>query len=503
LKVKSGKYQVSPWIYGLGDYRFDKRASGDFWSLNPSLVRWGGNIAERYNPFTGAWNTGSDWFFMNVTSSKRPVVEHMVEDQVKHGSASAVTIPLLGWVSKDTQSVSFPKAKFSQQQRFENNAGNGLDKSGKPISTSPELTSIKFTPDQAREWVKTLKEKMKKGPHFYIIGNEPMLWNSTHRDVHPEPASYDEVATKYIAMAKAVREADPDAIILGPALWGWLAMERSALDLPGPHNGNRRDIDRNAHGGKPFLRWFLDQVVAEERKIGKSLIDAIDVHFYPENSLVRDKSKASTDNARLARIESTRSLWDPDYKDDSWIAERIRLIPRLQEYASVKPNLGVCIGEYNFYGEDDIGGGVALAEVIGIFAREKLACAAYWTYPPKDSPAAAAFRLLTNFDGKGTGLGSVLIRNNIEIGSDDSVLTTWDPSSKQLRMLVINKSAKVSKVFKMPVSSFSKSNKATTFAITADKPSTIIESSMIVQESIEVRTPPMSMSLVVLPGVEI
>jgi hypothetical protein len=500
---KAAKTPISPWIYGLGDYRSEGRTEKHFWTLRPRIVRWGGNVAERYNPKNGSWNTGSDWYFMNVSSSVKPLVENMIADNRKHGAATAVTIPMLGWVAKDEKSVSYPTNKFPAQQQVEGKAGNGMDKAGNPLKADPADTSVPFTAEDAREWVKSLKVKLGEGPRFYIVGNEPMLWNSTHRDVHPEPATYEEVASKYIATAKAIREADQDGVIVGPALWGWLATERSAMDAPGPYNGNRKNTDRAAHGDKPFLKWFLEQVVAEETRYGKSLIDAIDVHYYPENQLVRDRGKAATDKARQARIESTRSLWDPSYKDDSWINDRLRFIPRLHDYAAIKPNLGVCIGEYNFYGEHDIGGAIALAEVIGIFARERVACAEYWTYPPERSPTAAAFRLMTNYDGQGSGLGSLLLKNNVEIAEDDSVLTTWEPGTKELKILLINKSVNVTKSFTLPDLGGDAAAGYKVWTLASDRPSEIVESTHDRKTGATVLTRPMSFKLVVIPGVEI
>ena len=53
----------------------------------------------------------------------------------------------------------------------------------------------------------------------YILDNEPALWNSTHRDIHPEPSATTSCSIAPFATA-AVRAADPDAIIAGPAGMG-------------------------------------------------------------------------------------------------------------------------------------------------------------------------------------------------------------------------------------------------------------------------------------------
>jgi hypothetical protein len=53
--------------------------------------------------------------------------------------------------------------------------------------------------------------------------NEPMLWNQTHRDVHPDPTRYDEVRDRTYAYAAAIKSADPSALTAGPTVWGWTA----------------------------------------------------------------------------------------------------------------------------------------------------------------------------------------------------------------------------------------------------------------------------------------
>jgi hypothetical protein len=45
--------------------------------------------------------------------------------------------------------------------------------------------------------------------------------------------------------------------------------------------------------------------------------------------------------------------------------------------------------------------------VLGTYGREGVDLATYWTYPPPDSPAGAAFRLYRNFDGNGATFGDV------------------------------------------------------------------------------------------------
>ena len=55
------------------------------------------------------------------------------------------------------------------------------------------------------EWVNHLVARFGRadagGVPLYAVDNEPMLWSSTHRDVHPAAPGYDEVWSKGLAAA--------------------------------------------------------------------------------------------------------------------------------------------------------------------------------------------------------------------------------------------------------------------------------------------------------------
>jgi hypothetical protein len=168
----------------------------------------------------------------------------------------------------------------------------------------------------------------------------------------------------------------------------------------------RTHADRTAHGNKEFLAWWLAQVAERDRARGSRSLDLLDVHYYPQaNGVGSDAADPAT---RALRIRSTRSLWDPSYSDESWIGEPVMLIPRLKKWVNQNyPGTGIAITEYNWGGEKDASGAVALATVLGVFGSEGVDLATYWKYPEPNSPAGAAFRLYRNVDGKGTAFGDI------------------------------------------------------------------------------------------------
>jgi hypothetical protein len=392
---------ISPWIYGTA------ASEGE---MGETARRWGGNPSTRYNWQLGnAWNTGADWFFRNVDYTGDPKFNYDYELQgnLEHKRLTALTVPMIGWVAKDTTSYSFPVSVFGPQQAVAPelpDAGNGRDPQGKEIKPGdPKRTSIAAPPEFIGKWISTIRAKDKtrgRSVQIVFLDNEPALWHVNHRDVHPDPVGYDELLTRSVAYATAVRKADPGVLIAGPSEWGWPAYFFSAIDGV---VGFNVAPDRKAHGDVPLLPWWLSKMRAREKASGLKLLDLLDVHYYPAADGIGVEGSGATDKATNAlRIRSTRSLWDPSYVDESWVGQPVELIPRLRRWVeSSAPGLGISIGEYSFGAAGHMSGGLAQAEALGRFGTEGLTAAFYWRSPPKDSPVFWAFRAYRNFDGAG------------------------------------------------------------------------------------------------------
>ena len=134
----------------------------------------------------------------------------------------------------------------------------------------------------------------------------------------------------------------------------------------------------------------------------------VDVHFYPQGQadgqmVYRGKSHSRA--MRSLRLRSTRCLWDPSYRDESWIGEPVVLIPRVRAWvAKENPGTKLAIGEYSWGGDDDPSGAIAQAEILGIFGRENVDAAFYWA--GLDGVQRFAFQLYRNPDGSGHGFGA-------------------------------------------------------------------------------------------------
>lgn len=429
-------HAISPYIYGLAG------GADRTWGKTQTANRWGGNRTSRYNWQNGNTNTGSDWFFQNHNDGG---YTDFLDRNRRYDLFGALTVPTLGWVSRDSSSSGFPVSKFGKQQATDQrrpDSGNGLRPDGTPITPGPATqTSVPAPPELMARWVEAIgqhdKRAGKRGVQMYFLDNEPGLWNHTHRDVHPDPLTYDELLDRTIRYGTAIRDADPEGKIAGPTSWGWSEYFYSAKDLA---EGADKAPDRRAHGGVPLVPWYLAQVAEHEKRTGQRLLDVLDLHYYPQAQGVYSDA---TDTATAAlRIRSTRSLWDPAYKDESWINDTVRLIPRMKEWiAQNHPGLATSIGEYNFGGEKHISGALALAEALGRFGTTGLDYAFYWTMPPENSPAYWAFRAYRDFDGKGARFLDRSVPTRM--APDASLFASRDATGRHLVLIALNLSADV------------------------------------------------------------
>lgn len=240
------------------------------------------------------------------------------------------------------------------------------------------------------------------GVNFYALDNEPGLWHETHRDVHPQPVTYDDLWTRTLDYATAVKAVDPSAQVLGPCVWGWCEYFYSAAD------GCQPGADRAAHGGMPLLEWYLAQNRARELATGVRPVDYLDIHYYPQaEGVTLNDSEASG----ALRLRSLRSLWDPSYVDDSWIGQPVMLIPRMKAIiAERSPGVKLAITEYHWGGDTGISSALAQAEVLAIFGREGVDLATRWVAPQAPSKVLEAFRMYLDYDGLGHTLAGESVR---------------------------------------------------------------------------------------------
>jgi hypothetical protein len=458
IEVLSKRRYIDPGVYGMN---FADEALATELAL--PVRRWGGNSTSRYNWQVGVTNTGSDYYYENIPDDVANVgalpngtsTDLFVEQDRRTGTRSLLTVPLIGWVAKTSSPRNHPFAcgfkvsKYGAQtstDSWDADCGSGVNGSGEITGNDPTDTSMTVGSSFVSDWVAHLVGRYgtaaNGGVAYYNLDNEPMLWNSTHRDVHPQPTTYDELRDKTYSIAAAVKGADPSAKTLGPVLWGWCAYLYSAADDCG-----RLTTDYANHGNTYFVPWYLQQMRAYDQAHKTRLLDYLDLHYYPQASGVSLASAGGAATQAL-RLRSTKALWDPAYKDESWISDTesggvaIQLIPRMRDWVSANyPGTKLAVTEYNWGGLEHINGALAQADVLGIFGREGMGVATLWAPPTTSQPGAYAFRMYRNYNGNSGRYGDFSVKS---VSADQDKLAVYAArrgSDHAVTVMVINKTA--------------------------------------------------------------
>lgn len=454
VDVSQARHPISPEIYGMN---YASEALAD--ELDLPVRRWGGNSTSRYNWQKDSYNTGSDWYFENIAApNSNPALlpdgssaDRFVEQDRRTAARTLLTIPMIGYVAKSRKEnhpfdCGFKVSKYGTQQStdpWDPDCGNGVRTNGQNITGNDSLdTSVAVGPSFVKDWVAHLVGRYgtaaNGGVRFYNLDNEPMLWHSTHRDIHPNPVTYDELRDRTLQYALALKQADPSALTLGPVLWGWCAYFYSAADGCSP------GADYASHANTPFIVWYLQQMQAYQTTNGLRLLDYLDLHYYPQAAGVALQPAGSAATQAL-RLRSTRSLWDPTYVDESWISDTaqggvaVNLIGRMKDWVNANyPGTRLAISEYNWGAPESINGALAQADVLGIFGREGLDLATLWDPPNSGDPLAYAFRIYRNYDGQGHKFGETSVRATSS-NQDQLSIYAAQRGDLALTILVINK----------------------------------------------------------------
>jgi hypothetical protein len=160
------------------------------------------------------------------------------------------------------------------------------------------------------------------------------------------------------------------------------------------------------------------------------------LHVYPQGSEFSQDVSASM---QLRRNRSTRALWDTNYLDETWIADRVSLIPRMRAWATNYPGTPIGITEYNWGAEGHMNGATAQADILGIFGREGLDLATRWTAPATNTPVARAFQMYRNYDGRNTSFGDTSVQATVPDPDTVSAFAATREADGALTIMVINK----------------------------------------------------------------
>ena len=454
VDANAARHPISPLIYG-----FAFGSQSDLAATNFTLNRSGGNGTSTYNWQINASNHAADWYFESILDPPQtPGYDGdnfiTLTRAANVGAQPLLTIPMIDYIAKlgpgGAMLWSYSIAKYGAQtgsDPYRADAGNGISAAtAKPITGNDPLDAN--TPNSVaiqQAWVQhllgTWGPAANGGLQYYIMDNEPSLWSSTHRDIHPAPETYNEIYNDFVAYAGAVRALDPNAMIVGPEEWNWWAMFVSGLDQQSGISAAGSDY--NTHNKTYYYPWLLQQLNNYQQTTGKQLINVLSVHYYPQELSNSDDDSLS---GQLTRNRSTRALWDPAFVDPSWLNQVginggiVNLIPTLKGWVNqYYPGLETAITEYNWGDEAHLNGATTQADVLGIFGREGLDIATRWTVPADPSPTYLALEMYRNYDGKLSAFGDTSVSAAVANPDNLSSFAAVRSSDGALTVMVINK----------------------------------------------------------------
>lgn len=478
IDADAGQHAISPDIYGI-NFFWNNASATTAGALvpRPTVRRWGGDNTSDYNWQLAISNIDSDWYFEELPGTPTSSTSfNLFADQARiTGGKILGTVPILGWLPNVAQKVcSYNTAKYGPQCRVDpywNNCGDGIlyvSACGIPtaqdgfspsnpqyIKNDPTDAYGQFDQNFQAQWVRSAVSRYGPGGEggvaIWSLDNEPIWWDNVHMDIHPNPYTYDENLTLDTTYAAAIKSADPTALVSGPVADNWASLFFSKTDIvagwsspSGKYWSN--PVDRNAHGGVPFLSWYLQQMQQYGQQQGARLLDYLDVHAYYQPASL---SSSETPALDALRLDSTREFWDPTYvvSGDSWIVDTANngapvapmLIPRLQQIVQQNyPGTKIAISEYNWTGAGTLNGALTEAEILGIFGWQGLDMATFWGPPVPSDPVAFAFQMFRNYDGIGGAFGETSVEAT---SADRGSLSVYGALRDDLNLtaLVINK----------------------------------------------------------------
>jgi hypothetical protein len=496
-------HPISDLIYGLAF-----ATSNQLKDLNAPLNRSGGNPESRYNWKINSHNRGADWYFLTIgdsSSTQGGAADEHVANSKAAGAETMLTVPMLGWVAKSrTKSWSYSMAKYGSQTDQDPttpDAGNGVRSSdgGNILTNNPADASVSTDSIYQQDWIKYLTNRWgssaKGGVRFYLMDNEPSIWHSSHRDVHHNGATMAEVRDKFFDYAGKVKAVDPTALVCGPEEWGWSGYFWSGYDQQ--HGVNATPSDRGTNGGWDYLPWFLDQARQRATNTNQRLLDYFTVHYYPQGG---EYGMNVSQAMQLRRNRSTRSLWDTNYTDETWINDRVQLIPRIRGWANnYYPGTKAGITEYNWGAEDHINGATSQADVLGIFGRERLDLATRWTTPPTGSPAYQAIKMFRNYDGQKSRFGDLSVSATGPNPDYIAAFAARRTVDGTLTLMLINKQLTNTASTTVLVTNYPHSGIASVWQLTSQNVITQLNPLAFSGNLLTNSLPPQSITLLVLP----
>ena len=171
---------------------------------------------------------------------------------------------------------------------------------------------------------------------------------------------------KTIDYARAIKNVMPNSKVFGPVNYGWQGYVNFQ---------NAPDA-----AGRDFLNYYLQQMRQAEQTYGKRLLDVLDVHWYPEAQgggvriTGQDNHAGGCGRAPAGPALAVGPNLHRNQLDHAVVhlrADQSAAAACRSKIDNNYPGTKIAITEYNYGGGNHISGGIAEADVLGIFGRDR------------------------------------------------------------------------------------------------------------------------------------
>lgn len=450
IDVNAERQEISKYIYGLN-------LSSDMDGVTVYGTKQRGEAVSSYNwetnsaNMTAAENYENSYALVSNYSQKSWSVPALyTADLVKKAAAHDissryVTLQMMGFVAND----SYGAAEPGDANRW----AAVRSHKGEDLSIQPDLhDGVVYMDEYVSYLVSTYGYAADGGINGYFLDREPEKWDENFAIVRPAPVTAEELVTSSAGLASAVKKIDPTALVYGPSINGI----ESYVNL-----GNQQDWDSHSREYSWFIDYYLDKMHEASEAAGTRLLDVLDLHFISDaKSVVLEPIIGSSSTfANEERVQAVRALWDGNYTENSSNAilykQHTPIIPMVQ--ASIRmyyPGTKLSFSEYNFGGGDNISGGIAQADVLGVFGEQDVYMACLLPDSENFDYQKAGINLYTNYDGNGASYGNIAVYTDNGGDTMSSVYASVeDGDDSALRIVLINKNESTEKSAAVTISS--------------------------------------------------
>ena len=315
VDVGADRHPISPDIYGMAypDPPWRKE-------IGLPINRWGGDGTTRYNWQVDGTNAGRRLVLhggRRATTQPSPQArgpDALVARAKADGGTVLMTVPVIDYVNKAGDwDCSFPVSLFGPQQkvnpyvhpivngqhdrrrqrahagRHAHRADQGADPPRQRPQHARPAAGVGAAPRrQVRHGGARRRRRSTSWTTSRAAGTTPTATSTRASTGH------DDLVSRSLAYAAAIKAADPTAPVLGP---GDFLLHYQSEGVPG--DGNKE------HGGLGQADYYLQQFAAYDKAHGKRLLDYFDEHYYP---LGQDGGTDATVWSPRAR-SGTRPTW--------------------------------------------------------------------------------------------------------------------------------------------------------------------------------------------------